>query len=76
MLFAYNLTFKAKMKRALFTATTGAGYSGAMYAGYLFSFIWCAIRLLNNTFTYGTFTAVMQYALRNINGEAKRRDKK
>lgn len=52
--------FKAKMKRALFTATTGAGYSGAMYAGYLFSFIWCAIRLLNNTFTYGTFTAVMQ----------------
>lgn len=53
--------FKAKMKRAMFTVTTGAGYSGVMYVGYLFSFFWCAVRLITDVFfTYGTFTAVMQ----------------
>lgn len=53
--------FKAKMKRALFTVITGACYSGVMYVGYLFSFIWCATRLIVDvTFTYGSFTAIMQ----------------
>ncbi len=53
--------FKAKMKKARFTVFTGACYSGVMYVGYLFAFIWCAIKLfLDATFTYGTFTAIMQ----------------
>lgn len=53
--------FKAKMKRALFTVSTGACYSGVMYVGYLFSFIWCATRLIIDvSFTYGSFTAIMQ----------------
>ena len=54
-------SFKARMKRVLFTASTGACYSGIMYVGYLFSFFWCAVKLITDiTFTYGTFTAVMQ----------------
>ncbi len=53
--------FRAKMKRAMFSMITGFCYSGLMYAGYLFSFIWCATRLIVDvTFTYGTFTAIMQ----------------
>ena len=49
------------MKRAMFSMITGFCYSGLMYAGYLFSFIWCATRLIVDvTFTYGTFTAIMQ----------------
>ncbi len=53
--------FKAKMKKAKFHVLSGFCYSGLMYVGYLFSFIWCATRLIIDvTFTYGTFTAVMQ----------------
>lgn len=53
--------FKAKMKKAMFTVITGGCYSGVMYVGYLFSFIWCAGRLITDlSFTYGSFTAIMQ----------------
>ena len=53
--------FKAKMKKALFSVITGACYSGVMYVGYLFAFIWCAGRLITDlSFTYGSFTAIMQ----------------
>lgn len=53
--------FKAKMKKAMFTVITGGCYSGVMYIGYLFSFIWCAGRLITDlSFTYGSFTAIMQ----------------
>lgn len=53
--------FKAKMKKAIFHVFSGSCYSGLMYVGYLFSFIWCATCLMGDpSFTYGTFTAVMQ----------------
>ncbi|MBQ5591070.1 MAG: ABC transporter ATP-binding protein, partial [Clostridia bacterium] len=53
--------FKAKMKKARFHVASGSCYSGLMYVGYLFSFIWCATRLIVDVnFSYGTFTAIMQ----------------
>ena len=53
--------FKAKMKKTRFSVFTGACYSGVMYLGYLFAFIWCAVMLIvDATFTYGSFTAIIQ----------------
>ncbi|MGN0172909.1 MAG: ABC transporter ATP-binding protein [Acutalibacteraceae bacterium] len=53
--------FKAKMKKAKFSAFTNVCYSGVMYLGYLFSFLWCATKLIyDSSFTYGSFTAIIQ----------------
>lgn len=53
--------FEAKMKKTKFSVFTGACYSGVMYIGYLFAFIWCAVMLIvDATFTYGSFTAIIQ----------------
>lgn len=52
--------YRAKMKRRFFTLSANTGISFVFSVGYVFALGFGAYRLVNNTFDYGTVTAILQ----------------
>lgn len=52
--------YKAKMNRRLFGIVANAGISTTFNIGYVFALAFGAYRLVNQTFTFGTVTAMLQ----------------
>lgn len=49
----------ARRKRSNFSNFCNTGFSALMDCGYLFALLWCGVRLLDGTLSYGTLTAVL-----------------
>ncbi len=50
----------ARMRRAIFSGISNAGFAFIMYGTYVFGAVWCGLGILSGTLSYGTLVAVLQ----------------